>query len=61
MLREYEKTAKLCAAEKVDHTGFLLRLVEMELIDRDQRAAQRRRGGPISLDHFAAHLRWTGS
>ena len=42
MLREYEKTAKLCAAEKVDHTGFLLRLVEMELIDRDQRAAQRR-------------------
>jgi DNA replication protein DnaC len=42
MLREYEKTAKLCAAEKVDHTGFLLRLVEMELIDRDQRATQRR-------------------
>ena len=42
MLREYEKTAKLCSIEKVDHTGFLLRLVEMELIDRDQRAAQRR-------------------
>ena len=42
MLREYEKTAKFCAAEKVDHTGFLLRLVEMELIDRDQRATQRR-------------------
>jgi len=42
MLREYDKMAKLCSTEKVDHVGFLLRLVEMELIDRDQRATQRR-------------------
>ncbi len=42
MLREYEKMARQCAREKVDHTGFLLRLVEAELIDREQRAAQRR-------------------
>jgi len=35
ILREYDKQAKLCAAEGVDHTRFLLRLVELELIERD--------------------------
>lgn len=42
MLREYEKMARQCAREKVDHIGFLLRLVEAELMDREQRAAHRR-------------------
>ena len=36
-LREYDKVAKLCAAESVDHTRYLLRLTELELIDRERR------------------------
>ncbi len=32
-LREYDKVARQCAAENMDHTRFLLRLAELELID----------------------------
>lgn len=42
MQREYEKTARACAAEGVDHVRFLLRLVEKELIDRERRLVERR-------------------
>ena len=42
ILREYDKVAALCAAEKIDHPGYLLRLVEMELIDRERRVVERR-------------------
>jgi len=41
-LREHEKVAKLCAAEGVDHIRFLLRLAELELIDRERRTVERR-------------------
>src|ERR1700760_4554887 len=41
-LREYEKLARQCAAEGLDHVRFLLRLVELELIDREQRMVERR-------------------
>lgn len=41
-LREYDKQARLCAAEGRDHVQFLLRLVELELIDREQRMVERR-------------------
>ena len=41
-LREYEKLARQCAHEGVDHVRFLLRLVEMELIDRERRLVERR-------------------
>ena len=41
-LREYGKLAAQCAAEGVDHPGYLLRLAELELIDRHQRMVQRR-------------------
>ena len=41
-LREYGKMAAQCAAEGVDHPGYLLRLAELELIDRHQRMVQRR-------------------
>ncbi len=34
--------ARQCAAEGVDHPGYLLRLSEQELIDRDRRMVQRR-------------------
>jgi len=39
---ECEKVAARCAAENVDHLGFLLQLCELELLDRDRRAADRR-------------------
>ena len=41
-LREYGKMAARCAAENVDHPGYLLRLAELELIDRHQRMVERR-------------------
>ena len=42
ILREYDKVAAQCAAEKIDHPRYLLRLVEMELIDRERRVVERR-------------------
>ena len=41
-LREYGKMAAQCAAEGVDHPEYLLRLAELELIDRHQRMVERR-------------------
>jgi DNA replication protein DnaC len=41
-LREYDKLARRCAAEGVDHTGYLLRLAELELLDRERRLVERR-------------------
>ena len=42
MLGECEKVASRCAADNVDHLGYLLQLCELELIDRERRAAERR-------------------
>jgi DNA replication protein DnaC len=39
---ECEKVAARAAKENVDHLGFLLQLCELELIDRERRAAERR-------------------
>ena len=41
-LREYDKVAKQCATEGINHSGYLLRLVELELIDRERRMVERR-------------------
>ncbi len=41
-LREHEKLARQCAAEGVDHLRYLLRLAELELIEREQRMVERR-------------------
>ena len=41
-LREYEKTAAVSRDEKADYRTFLLRLCELESIDRERRAAERR-------------------
>ena len=41
-LREYRKLAAQCAAENVDHPDYMLRLSELDLIDRHQRMVQRR-------------------
>ena len=42
VLREYEKVARQSAHEGLDHTQFLSRLVELELIDRERRLVERR-------------------
>jgi DNA replication protein DnaC len=39
---ECEKVATRAAAENVDHLGFLLQVVEAELIERERKAADRR-------------------
>ena len=41
-LREYDKMARQCAEEKTDFPRYLLRLTELELLDRDRRATERR-------------------
>ena len=41
-LQEYEKLARQCAAEGLDHVQFLGRLVEMVMIDRERRMVERR-------------------
>ena len=42
VLREYDKVARECAREGVDHPRYLLRLIELELIDRERRTIERR-------------------
>jgi DNA replication protein DnaC len=41
-LREHDKLARQCAAEGIDHRGYLLRLAELELLDRERRLVERR-------------------
>ena len=41
-LGEYEKQARECAAAGVDHARYLLRLAELELIERERRLVDRR-------------------
>jgi len=41
-LREYDKLARECANEGADYPRYLLRLSELELLDRERRAAERR-------------------
>jgi DNA replication protein DnaC len=42
VLREYDKVARECARDGVDHPRYLLRLVELELLDRERRVTERR-------------------
>lgn len=41
-LREYAKVSAQCAADKTDYSGFLLRLSELELLERERKGAERR-------------------
>ena len=41
-LREYDKLARQCAAESLDSRSFLQQLCELERLDREQRATERR-------------------
>jgi DNA replication protein DnaC len=49
-LREHDKLARQGAAEGVDHVRYLLRLAELELIEREGRMVERR----IRAAHFPA-------
>jgi DNA replication protein DnaC len=40
--REYDKVAQQCADESVDYPRYLFRLTELELLDRERRATERR-------------------
>ena len=42
MLREYRKAAETCRSDRSDYPGYLLRLAERELLDREARAQERR-------------------
>jgi DNA replication protein DnaC len=42
VLREYDKVAREAARDGIDHTAYLLRLIELELIDRERRVVERR-------------------
>ncbi len=41
-LREYEKVASQCATDKAPYDAFLLRLSELELLERERKGTQRR-------------------
>jgi DNA replication protein DnaC len=41
-LREYDKVAQQSASEGIDHPRYLLRLAELELIERERRMIERR-------------------
>lgn len=41
-LREYDKVAQQCADESLDYPRYLFRLSELELLDRERRATERR-------------------
>jgi len=51
MLREYAKVAATCSKQNVAHAGFLTQLSELELIERERRAAERR----LKAARFPAH------
>ena len=42
ILREYDKVARQCAVEQADYQRYLLRMTELELLDRERRATERR-------------------
>ena len=57
MLREYDKIAVRCAKQNIGHHAYLAQLTELELIERERRAAERRLKAarfpaPKTLDRF---------
>jgi DNA replication protein DnaC len=51
MHAECEKIAQRCATDNADHLAFLLQLSELELIERERKAAERR----LKAARFPAH------
>ncbi|MFP5227811.1 MAG: IS21-like element helper ATPase IstB [Acidobacteriota bacterium] len=42
ILREYDRVARQCPVEQADYQRYLLRMTELELLDRERRAIERR-------------------
>ena len=42
ILREYDRVARQCAVDQVDYQRYLLRMTELELLDCERRATERR-------------------
>ena len=60
-LGEYSKLAQQCAAEKKDHVQYLLRLCELELIERERRMIERpHQGREVSSHQESGQLRFQG-
>jgi hypothetical protein len=59
-VREYEKVAGECAAEHVDYPRYLLRLCELERIDRERRDRTAYSSGPLSPGEESRHLSLPG-
>jgi DNA replication protein DnaC len=57
ILREYDKVARQCAVEQLDYQRYLLRMTELELLDRERRAIDRR----IRQANSQSSRRWTAS
>jgi len=51
MHAECEKIAQRCASDNADHLAYLLQLCELELIERERKAAERR----LKMARFPAH------
>ena len=59
--REYEKVAAECAREQIDYPRYLLRLCELERIDRDRRNMERRiPAGKVSTNQESGQFRLQG-
>ena len=56
-LREYDKLARQCASEQADYPHYLLRLSELELLDRERRATERHPSSPLSRGQESGDLR----
>ena len=55
---ECEKVAPRCATDNVDHLSYLLQLCELELIERERRAAERRLKAAIEDRGGASRRPW---
>jgi len=53
-LAEYDKQARQCAEQGIDHPRYLLRLVGLELIERQRKMVERRLVWPRSGKHRGA-------
>jgi DNA replication protein DnaC len=52
ILREYDKVARQCAVEQADYPRYLLRMTELELLDRERRIRQAKFPVVKTLDSF---------
>ena len=50
MVAECDKVAARCAKDNVDHLGFLLQLCELELLEREKKAAIRPRSTRLATN-----------